>query len=192
MARPENMELTIKDSLNDKNQKTSEEKSNKKKKNNTAKKLEPKLHEQPVQPQQQQQPQDHQKRPKNNQKLQKDSAIVPPDVDDERQQKQKEKLQKIIDDFVKDGSKKELHCSSELTSYERMVLHELANIAQLSHASEGEGKIRHIVLRKNSFHVSNSIGSDVKKLGRQATQHCTTEAIEILYFDLKREFFFIV
>ena len=52
-----------------------------------------------------------------------------------------------------------------------MVLHELANIAQLSHASEGEGKIRHIVLRKNSFHVSNSIGSALKKLDRQATLH---------------------
>ena len=76
----------------------------------------------------------------------------------QKQQKQKEKLQKIIDDFVKDGSsKKELHCSSELTSYERMVLHELANIAQLSHASEGEGKTRHIVLRKNNLQVSNNI-----------------------------------
>ena len=72
MARPENMELTVKDSLNDKNQKSSEEKSNKKKKNTSSKKLEPKLHE-PVQPQQQQ-PQDHQKRPKN-QKLQKDSIV---------------------------------------------------------------------------------------------------------------------
>ena len=70
MARPENMELTIKDSLNDKKQKSTEEKSHKNKKN-AAKKLEPKLHQQPVQPQQQ--PQDHQKRPKNNQKLQKDS-----------------------------------------------------------------------------------------------------------------------
>ena len=165
MARPENMELIIKDSLNDKNQKSSEDKNNIKKKKNAAKKLEPKLHEPDQQPQQKQQPQDHhQKKPKNNQnKLQKDSIVPTTTTDDDnnesRQQKQKEKLQKIIDDFVKDGSKKELHCSSELTSYERMVLHELANIAQLSHASEGEGKIRHIVLRKNSFQVSNMIYS---------------------------------
>ena len=165
MARPENMELIIKDSLNDKNQKSSEDKNDIKKKKNAAKKLEPKSHEPDQQPQQKQQPQDHhQKKPKNNQnKLQKDSIVPTTTTDDDnnesRQQKQKEKLQKIIDDFVKDGSKKELHCSSELTSYERMVLHELANIAQLSHASEGEGKIRHIVLRKNSFQVSNMIYS---------------------------------
>ena len=60
----------------------------------------------------------------------------------------KKRLVKIVEDFVKNESLQEFHCSTALTKFERKQLHELATAAQLSHVSEGEGKKRHLVLKK--------------------------------------------
>ena len=59
----------------------------------------------------------------------------------------REKLQELINDFLA-SAEAELHCSPEYNTYERMLLHELAEKAQLGHASQGEAKKRHIVLTK--------------------------------------------
>ena len=64
------------------------------------------------------------------------------------QQDKTKYLQKYIDNFIQDQSKEEYHCPSGLNAYERLKLHELANFAQLYHFSVGEGKNRHVVLRK--------------------------------------------
>ena len=126
MERPENMELTLKDSASSecsKKPKSSEEKQQKKKK-----KAPKKDHiEHQFFPQQQQQQSHH--------KIQQQQNS---EEEEETSTKQKEKLQKIIDDFVRNESKEELHCSSELTSYERMVLHELGNI----HKPRGHLRVR--------------------------------------------------
>ena len=152
MERPENMELTLKDSAStecSKKPKSLEEKQKKKKKATKKDHIE---HQFFPQQQQQQQQQSH-------------HIIQQQQIsEEEKKEKQKEKLQKIIDDFVRNESKEELHCSSELTSYERMVLHELAGEAQLSHASEGEGKNRHIVLRKSFPHKVNRCTIEKRKI----------------------------
>ena len=67
-----------------------------------------------------------------------------------REVKIKKTMQKIIDDFVKDSSAIDFHCSADLSTYERMLLHDLAEKLQLGHVSQGDGKKRHIVLSKGA------------------------------------------
>ena len=50
---------------------------------------------------------------------------------EEREESIKNAMQAIIDDFVKNPSKKEFHCSADLSTYERMILHDFAENAQL-------------------------------------------------------------
>ena len=69
---------------------------------------------------------------------------------EEREESIKNAMQAIIDDFVKNPSKKEFHCSADLSTYERMLLHDLAEKLQLGHVSQGDGKKRHIVLSKGA------------------------------------------
>ena len=56
----------------------------------------------------------------------------------------------IIEDFLDKSSETVLHCPSDLNTYERMLLHEMAEEKGLEHESIGEGKKRHIVLKKSS------------------------------------------
>lgn len=60
----------------------------------------------------------------------------------------RQQMQKLVNDFISDASQTVLHCSWDYTTYQRMLLHELAEKAKLGHASQGEGKKRHIVLTK--------------------------------------------
>lgn len=65
--------------------------------------------------------------------------------------KKSEALQKIIDNFLEEGENiTTFHCSPDFTSHDRMLLHEMAEKAELGHASQGDGKARHIVLTKTS------------------------------------------
>ena len=50
---------------------------------------------------------------------------------EEREESIKNAMQAIIDDFVKNPSKKEFHCSADLSTYERLILHDFAENAQL-------------------------------------------------------------
>lgn len=57
-------------------------------------------------------------------------------------------MQGIIDMFSKDILSSTFHCSANLSTYERMLLHEMAEEAQMGHDSVGQGKNRHVVLTK--------------------------------------------
>lgn len=59
----------------------------------------------------------------------------------------KSKFEVIIQNFLSDGSLSR-HLSVELNANERRLVHELADAHGLVHDSVGEGKSRHIVLRK--------------------------------------------
>ena len=74
----------------------------------------------------------------------KEGGITTPKDDEVR----KAQMRQIIEDFLKATDQSVLHCSAELNTYERMLMHELAEEAGLSHMSQGEAKERHIVLTK--------------------------------------------
>ena len=40
-------------------------------------------------------------------------------------------MQAVIDDFLKNPSEAEFHCSADLSTYERMILHDFAEKAQI-------------------------------------------------------------
>ena len=68
----------------------------------------------------------------------------------------RQQMQKLVNDFISDASQTVLHCSPDYTTYQRMLLHELAEKAKLGHASQGEGKKRHIVLTKPTITANSS------------------------------------
>ena len=81
---------------------------------------------------------------------------VEKDSQEKADQLKREKLEKLVTDFICNASQSVLHCSWDYTTYERMLLHELAEKAKLGHASQGEGKKRHIVLTKERLLESNA------------------------------------
>ena len=81
---------------------------------------------------------------------------VEKDSQEKADQVKREKLEKLVQDFICNASQTVLHCSWDYTTYERMLLHELAEKAKLGHASQGEGKKRHIVLTKERLLESNA------------------------------------
>ena len=153
LVRPENLELTLQDTDSSvkKKQETTKpvnEKKNNKKTKKSNKVAKPSENE------------DFEKAAANVKKQPKRVEDVNEKSSEEKALEQEQKLQKIIDDFLQDETQNEHHCSPDLTSYERMKLHEFAEKAQLSHASEGDGKKRHIVLKKVNENVTNE--SDIK------------------------------
>lgn len=73
-------------------------------------------------------------------------------------------LIKIINDKIESfarSNKKELTLPSTMTSYERFLVHEIAEKLNLNHASQGDGDQRYIVLRKPNL-TTNSLHDEVK------------------------------
>ncbi|KAL1524177.1 hypothetical protein AB1Y20_019086 [Prymnesium parvum] len=58
------------------------------------------------------------------------------------------KLRAQVEAFVADSRSKEMKFGRELTSFERMIIHRIAEDLALQHSSSGEGKLRQIILRK--------------------------------------------
>ena len=103
---------------------------------------------------------------------------------EDREARIKKTMQKIIDDFVKDSSAIDFHCSADLSTYERMLLHDLAEKLQLGHVSQGDGKKRHIVLSKGGglkkVEVNEDDGVEKRRgaaSGEEATSTSTTSAM---------------
>jgi len=97
--------------------------------------------------------------------------VAPKESKEEREESIKNAMQAIIDDFVKNPSKKEFHCSADLSTYERMILHDFAENAQLGHASQGEGKQRHLVLSKGG---PKKVEAEKENQARGATSTSTS------------------
>ena len=80
------------------------------------------------------------------------------DQKEDKETQQREAMQAIIQDFLNDPKATVHHCAPCLTSYERMLLHELAEQSgQLNHNSQGDGKSRHIVLEKKEMSSATSL-----------------------------------
>lgn len=80
----------------------------------------------------------------------------PQEVSLEDQDKRRDEFKEKIESFFKsqDGS---LHFSSDLNSYERRIIHEIAEEFGLLHESIGDGKNRHIQLRKSTLEACREV-----------------------------------
>ena len=83
-----------------------------------------------------------------------------PNNETEKESKKKE-LVESIKSFLNSKTENHLNFSSSLSSFERMLVHELAEEAGLSHESVGEGKDRFIKLSKSKS-VKDDIGETVQ------------------------------
>ncbi len=136
IQRPDGLELKLKDT-----QKVPKTKVTKEKAKNAKIKESPKKNEKPVASQ-----------PPRPAEIQKENAPTEEDdaeIDEEIKAKfTKAKFEAVVKAFVESEAEVKFEFPATLTSYERMVVHEVAEAAGLVHESVGEGKKRHIVLTK--------------------------------------------
>lgn len=138
LVRPEGMTLTIKDEV--KPQEVVKEPRNKSGANKVSK--------EPKKVQKETPPTDH----KSNETTKRGKQKIPkkeisPEEQENADELKREKFTSIIETFI--ASEESIHnFSSELNSHDRMVVHEIAENHGLIHESTGEGRKRHIVLRK--------------------------------------------
>ncbi|CAM1154260.1 Uncharacterised protein g11143, partial [Pycnogonum litorale] len=66
---------------------------------------------------------------------------------EEREEAIRSKFEVIIRDFI-DGDEHICELSTDLTSYERMIIHEICEQKKLNHVSSGEGADRRIIISK--------------------------------------------
>ena len=78
----------------------------------------------------------------------------------EKNEERRKELEKKISDFVKDKTASSLEFPKGLNSYERLLVHEIAEKNGLIHASQGEGTDRFIVLEKRKVEQGTKV--DVK------------------------------
>jgi len=88
--------------------------------------------------------------------------VLPVNLDDDEDDR-KADLEVTILDFKK-SNKQQFNFSNELNSYERRLVHELAEEHNLQHESVGEGKERHILLSKPIVKLLKSAESNVSDI----------------------------
>jgi ATP-dependent RNA/DNA helicase IGHMBP2 len=64
--------------------------------------------------------------------------------------RRRKELEAIVRQFEAEAGAETYNFPSELNSFDRMVVHEIAEVAGLGHESKGEGKTRYIVLTKKA------------------------------------------
>ncbi len=70
-------------------------------------------------------------------------------TEEQRKEELKEKFTKILEDFIA-SDEAQLDMSPKMNSFERMLMHEVAETFNVIHESTGEGKDRHIVVKKKN------------------------------------------
>ena len=71
-----------------------------------------------------------------------------------KDEERRKEYEKLIDDFINSKSNI-VTFPKNLTSFDRFLLHEIADKCNLIHESQGEGKDRVIILRKNNLNTDN-------------------------------------
>ncbi|CAL4091423.1 unnamed protein product, partial [Meganyctiphanes norvegica] len=84
----------------------------------------------------------------------------------------------IIDTFIK-SSKQEMSFPPDLNSFERMVVHEIAEECGLKHESQGEGKERHIVITKVECLVTSNTKLNENKETKEENTYPKLEELKI-------------
>jgi len=64
---------------------------------------------------------------------------------------QAQKIESQLQDFLKDDAKNEILFPSSLSSYERMLVHEISTKLGLNHISTGDNDNRHVVVSKSEI-----------------------------------------
>ena len=83
-------------------------------------------------------------------------------TEEQRKEELKEKFTKILEDFIA-SDEVQLDMSPKMNSFERMLMHEVAESFNLIHESVGEGKDRHIVIKKKNADKTVVKASTVEK-----------------------------
>merc|ERR1719192_3190240 len=104
---------------------------------------------------------------------------------EEQKAERKKSVQDQIEAFVKSKTR-ELSFPPELSSFERMLVHEVAETMGLLHESQGEGAERRIVVRKKGAGGGGVllVGKEVKESEKRedktnCDKHLLNEAVEV-------------